>query len=89
LALAVAGGVSVGCAAARAVDRDDRRPVLYQKVNHLPARQAALERHNLAMIDDRDIEALPLSTDINTGPRSHASKHARLQCARTRGGCRL
>jgi hypothetical protein len=31
------------------------------------------------MIDDRDIEALPLSADINTGPRSHASKHARLQ----------
>jgi hypothetical protein len=88
LALAVAGGLSVGCAAARAVYRDDRRPALHEKANNLPTRQAALERHNLAMIDDRDIEALPLSADINAGPRSHASKHARLQYRPHAGGYR-
>jgi len=55
------------------------RPALQEKANNLPTRQAALERHNLAIIDDRDIEALPLSANINAGPRSHASKHARLQ----------
>jgi len=38
-----------------------------------------MERQNLAIIDDRDIEALPLSAHINAGPRSHASKHAPLQ----------
>ena len=89
LEFAVAGGVPVGCAAAWAVYRDDRRPVLHAKVNHLLTRQAALERRNLALIDDCDIEALPLSADINAGPRSHASKHARLQYRRTRGGCGL
>lgn|SRR5262249_52758327 len=79
LEFAVARGASVGCVAARAVYRDDRRTVLHEKVNHLPARQAFLERQNLAVIDDRNIEALPPSAHINAGPHSHASKHAPLQ----------
>jgi hypothetical protein len=49
---------------------------------------AYLERQNLAIIDDRDIEALPLSAHINAGPRSHASKHAPLKRPGFRGGFR-
>ncbi|HXZ75176.1 MAG TPA: hypothetical protein VEH31_30495 [Streptosporangiaceae bacterium] len=79
LELAVAGGLSFGRAAAGAVDRDDCRPIVPGKVNDLLARQVALERQNPAIIDDRDVEALSLSSHINADPRSHASKHAPLQ----------
>jgi hypothetical protein len=88
LEFAVAGGPSVGRAAARAIDRDDCRPIGRGNVNDLFARQVALERQNPAIIDDRDVEALPLSPHIYADPRSHASKHAplpyRRHCDRTR-----
>ncbi len=73
LELAVAGGLSVGRAAARAVDRDGCRPMFTDKVYDLPARQASLEHQNPAIIDDRRVEALSLSADINADPRRHAS----------------
>lgn len=53
--------------------------MLTDKVDDLLAGQVSLEHQNLAIIDDRQIEALPLSADINAGPHSHASKHAPLQ----------
>jgi hypothetical protein len=53
--------------------------MLIDKVNDLLARQVSLEHQNPAVIDDRQIEAHPLSADINAGPHSHASKHAPLQ----------
>jgi len=76
LKLAVAGSTSLGRAAARAVNRDDGRPVLHGKVNDLHARQVALERQNPTLIDDGDVEALSLSAHINADPRSHVTKHA-------------
>jgi hypothetical protein len=79
LELAAAGGLSFRRTTARAVDRDDCRPMLADKVNDLRARQVSLERQNPAIIDDRHVEALSLSAHINADPRSHASKHAPLQ----------
>jgi hypothetical protein len=35
----------------------------------------ALKRQNLAIVDDRDIEALSLSAHIDADPYSHASQH--------------
>jgi len=74
LELAIAGGPSPGRATARAVNRDDGRPLLHGKVNDLRARQVTLERQNPALIDDRDVEALSLSAHINADPRSHVNK---------------
>jgi len=79
LELAVASGPPYGRTAARAVDRDDCRPIHQGNVNDLLARQVALERQNPPIINDRDVEALSLSSHINADPRSHASKHAPLQ----------
>jgi hypothetical protein len=79
LKLAITGGLSFGREAARAVDRDDCRPMLTDTVNDLPARQVSLEHQNPAIIDDRHVEALSLSADINADPHSHASKDAPLQ----------
>jgi hypothetical protein len=76
LALAVASGPSLGRAGTRAVDRDDRRRIRNDKVNDLLARHMALERPAPAIIDDRGVEALPLSAHINADPSSHESKHA-------------
>ena len=76
LELAVASSMTVGRVGARAVDRYDCRPVRYDDVNDLPARQVALERQNPAIIDDRYVETLPLCAHINASPHSHASKHA-------------
>jgi hypothetical protein len=39
----------------------------------------SLEHQNPAIIDDRHVEALSLSADINADPHSHASKDAPLQ----------
>jgi hypothetical protein len=80
LELAVAGSLAFGRAAARAVDRYDCRPVRKDKVNDLPARQAALERQNPAIIDDGYVEALSLPAHINASPHSHGSKHAPPRC---------
>ena len=73
LEFAVASGLPVGRVRARAVDGHDGRPVLVDDVNDLPARQVALKRQNLAIVDDRDVEALSLSAHINADPDSHAS----------------
>src|ERR1700735_1504716 len=78
LEFAVAGGPPLGRAAARAVNRDDSRPILHGKINDLRARQVALERQNPALIDDRDVEAFSISAYINADPRSHVTKHAPL-----------
>jgi hypothetical protein len=59
-----------------AVDRDDGRRIRNDKVNDLLARHAALEHQDPAVIDDRGVEALPLSAHINADPWSHKSKHA-------------
>jgi len=88
LELAVAGGLSFGRAAARAVDRDDGRPMLTDKVNDLPARQVSLEHQNPAIIDDRHVEPFSLSADINAGPHSHASQHAPFQYSPRSGRAR-
>jgi len=73
LELANASGLSVGRAQARAVDRDDCRPILQDTVNDLLARHVALECQHPAIIDDRDVEALSLAAHINAHPHSHAS----------------
>ena len=43
------------------MNRYDCRPVLGDNVSDLRARQVALKRHNPAIIDDRDVEALALA----------------------------
>ena len=85
LELAIASTLAIGRAGARAIDRYDGRPVRNDPVNDLPARQVTLKRQNPAIIDDRDVEALPLCAHINASPHSHASKHAPLPC-RSRSG---
>jgi hypothetical protein len=80
LEFAVASGLPVGRVRARAVDGHDGRPVLVDDVNDLPARQVALKRQNLAIVDDRDVEALSLSAHINADPYSHASQDGLLRC---------
>lgn len=52
------------------------------KVCDLPARQVSLEHQNPAIIDDRRVEALSLSADINADPRSHASSMPHSSTAR-------
>ena len=76
LELTVAGGLPAGRAAARAVDRDNRRPIANGKVNDLLARHVALQRQHSAVIDNRDVEALPLAAHINARPHRHTSQHA-------------
>jgi len=88
LELAVASSMAVGREGARAVDRYDCRPVRYDNVNDLPARQVALERQNPAIIDDRYVETLPLCAHINASPHSHASKHAPPRCRSRSGSAR-
>ncbi len=68
LELAVASGLSLGRAGTRAVDRDDGRRIRSDNVNDLLARHAALDHQDVAIIDDRGIEALPLSAHINADP---------------------
>jgi hypothetical protein len=68
LELAFASGPSLGRAGTRAVDRDDRRAIRTDKVNDLLARHVTLERQDPAIIDDRGVEALPLSAHINADP---------------------
>jgi len=75
LEFAVASGLPVGRVRARAVDRHDGRPVFVDDVNDLHARQVALKRQNLAIVDDRDVEALSLPAHIDADPCSHASQH--------------
>jgi hypothetical protein len=60
----------------RAVDRYDFRPIRQDDIDDLLARLVAPELQNPAIIDDRDVEALPLSADINADLHSHASEHA-------------
>lgn len=76
LEFAVSGVVSFGCAGTGAIDRHDRRGIRTNKVSHLLARQVALERQDPAIIDDRDVEPLPLSSHVNADPRCHESEHA-------------
>ena len=66
----------VGRVGARAVDRDDFGTICPDNVDDLFARPVAQEFQNLAIIDDRDVEALPLPAHVNADPHSHASKHA-------------
>jgi hypothetical protein len=80
---AVAGGLPLGRAGTRAVDGRDHRPIRHDKLNDLLARQAAPEGQDPAIVDDRDVEALPLPAHINTSPQRHGSKHALTQ---TRAG---
>jgi hypothetical protein len=86
LELAFASSLSLGRAGTRAIDGGDPRRIRHDKVNDLLTRQAALEGQDPAIIDDRNVEALPLSAHINADPQSHGSKHAPSQCARAPGG---
>jgi hypothetical protein len=45
--------------------------VLHDEVGHLLAGQVAVQREDLPVIDERDVEALPLSADIDADPGSH------------------
>ena len=76
LKLAVASSMSLGRPRTGAIDGDDRRRIRHDHVNNLLARQAALESQDLAIIDDRYVEAFPLPPDISADPQSHDSKHA-------------
>lgn len=76
LELAFASSLSCRRAGTRAIDGGDPRRIRYDKVNDLLARQAALEGQDPAIIDDRNVETLPLSAHINADPQSHESKHA-------------
>jgi hypothetical protein len=48
----------------------------HDKVNDLLAPQAVPECQDPAVIDDGNVEALPLPAHINADPPSHRSKHA-------------
>ena len=76
LELTFASGTSRGRARTRAIDGGCPRRIRHDKVNDLLARHTALEGQDPAIIDDRNVEALPLSAHINADPESHDSKHA-------------
>jgi hypothetical protein len=71
LQLTSASSLPLGRTVTRTIDGDDPRRIRYDKVNDLLARQAALESQDPAIIDDGNIEALPLSAHINADPQSH------------------
>jgi hypothetical protein len=75
LALAVAGGLSCGCPASGAVDRDDRRPIRFDTFDNGPSVQLTRKHYDPTIIDERDVEALALPSDIHTEPSSHAAKY--------------
>ena len=54
-----------------AIDRHGRRRIRHDKANDLLARQAVLEYQDPAIVNDRDVEALPLSAHIDADPSSH------------------
>ena len=67
------------CAASWTVDRHDCRAIPLDKLDHVVALQPALKRREPALVDERHIEALVLSPDIDSQPSSHTPKHARGQ----------
>jgi hypothetical protein len=71
-----ASGVPLGRATTGAIDGGDPRRIRHDKVNDLLTRQTALEGQDPAIIDDRNVEALPLPAHINADPHSHSSQHA-------------
>ena len=71
LALAAAGSVSCGRTGTGAVDGGDLGLMGRDKVNDLLARQPGLQGQELAIIDDRNIEALAPPAHINADPHRH------------------
>src|ERR1700730_10930062 len=86
LALALASRLSPRRAGTKAIDGGDPRRIGHDKVNDLLARQTASEGRDPAIIDDRNVEALPLSAHINADPQSHESSMPHPRYARAPGG---